>query len=159
MTAHKEFCSLRPAPMLTLTPALITGNPEIDRHHADFIDALKAVSGASGDGVLEALEHLQSHCEVHFEFENAQMKASNFPPIGCHVGEHEMVTETVRAVRERVAGGNPAIAQSLGPALTQWFENHVQSMDAVLALYLAQPPQADAATADGAAAPACGVPP
>lgn len=144
--------------MLTLTPALTTGNAEIDRHHAEFIDALNAVGSASGDAVLAALDHLQSHCAAHFEFENAQMKASNFPPIGCHLGEHDMVTETVRAVRQRVADGNPEIAQSLGPALAQWFENHVQSMDAVLALYLAQPPEAyaPAPAAGGITAPACG---
>ena len=146
--------------MLTLTPALTTGNAAIDRHHADFIDALNAVSTAQGDAVLAALDHLQTHCDAHFAFENAQMEASNFPPIGCHIGEHEMVTETVRAVRQRVAGGNWQIAQSLGPALAQWFENHVQSMDAVLALYLAQPPEAYALAPapDSITAPACGVP-
>ena len=147
--------------MLTLPPALTTGNADIDRHHADFLDALNAVGAASGDAVLAALDQLQAHCEVHFTFENEQMKASNFPPIGCHLGEHDMVTETVRAVRQRVAAGYPEIAQSLEPALTQWFENHVQSMDAVLALYLAQPPENWAAAPAGAASastPACGVP-
>ncbi len=144
--------------MLTLTPSLTTGNAEIDRHHADFIDALNAVGTAQGDAVLAALDHLQTHCDAHFAFENAQMTVSNFPPIGCHIGEHEMVTETVRAVRQRVADGNVQMAQSLGPALTQWFENHVQSMDAVLALYLAQPPQAYAPASEGITATACGVP-
>ena len=77
-----------------------------------------------------------------------------------------MVTETVRAVRARAAAGHPEIAQTLGPALTEWFENHVQSMDAVLARYFAQPPAQYAAapagaetdsTAPGCSPAACGV--
>lgn len=126
--------------MLTLHSALMTGDAEIDQHHADFVGALNAVGSAPAGGVVDALDHLLAHCETHFTFENAQMKASNFPPIGCHLGEHDMVTETVRAVRARAAAGHPEIAQTLGPALTEWFENHVPSMDAVLARYLAQPP-------------------
>lgn len=153
--------------MLTLHSALITGDAEIDRHHADFVAALNAVGSAPADGVVAALDHLLAHCETHFTFENAQMKTSNFPPIGCHLGEHDMVTETVRAVRARAAAGHPEIAQTLGPALTEWFENHVQSMDAVLARYLAQPPEQYAAapvdaeadgTAPGCGPAACGVP-
>lgn len=153
--------------MLTLHAALLTGDASIDQHHADFVAALNAVSSAPASGVVDALDHLLAHCETHFTFENAQMKASNFPPIGCHLGEHEMVTETVRAVRARAAAGHPEIAQTLGPALTEWFENHVQSMDAVLARYLAQPPDQYAAapadaetdgTAVGCGPTACGVP-
>ena len=153
--------------MLTLHAALLTGDADIDQHHADFVIALNAVGNAPADGVVDALDHLLAHCEAHFSFENAQMKASNFPPIGCHLGEHDMVTETVRAVRARAAAGHPEIAQTLGPALSEWFENHVQSMDAVLARYLAQPPEQYAAApvdakADGAAVgcgpTACGVP-
>lgn len=143
--------------MLSLHSALITGDAEIDRHHAEFVAALNAVGNAAPEDVVATLDHLLACCEAHFRFENEQMKASNFPPIGCHLGEHDMVTETVRAVRARAAAGHPQIAQTLGPALTEWFENHVQSMDAVLARYLAQPPgQYAAATvgsdADNAAA-------
>ena len=125
--------------MLTLTAEMSTGNGEIDRHHADFVEALNAIDAVEGDDVLVALDRLIAHCEAHFAFENEQMEASHFPPIGCHLGEHEMVIETVREVRRRVAAGHPEIAGSLGPALSEWFSNHVQSMDAVLARYLAQP--------------------
>ena len=144
--------------MLILTPELCTGDAEIDRHHADFIEALNAIDAVADHGVIAALDRLIAHCETHFEFENAQMKASNFPPIGCHLSEHEMVTETVREVRRHAAEGNPAVAKNLGPALAQWFENHVQSMDAVLARYLAQPPEMMAAAPALTEAPACGVP-
>lgn len=143
--------------MLTLTPELLTGNAEIDRHHTDFIEALNAIATVPGEQLMQALEHLIAHCEAHFAFENDQMQASQFPPASCHTGEHEMVLETVREVRRRVVAGNPKIAASLGPALSEWFSNHVQSMDAVLALYLAQP-ERQVRTASATVAPACQIP-
>lgn len=141
--------------MLTLTPELITGNADIDRHHADFVEALNAIGSANGDDMVAALDRLIAHCQAHFDFENEQMQASHFPPIGCHAGEHEMVIETVREVRRRAAAGHPEIAAGLGPALSEWFSNHVQSMDAILARYLAQPEAFAAAPAE---AGGCGVP-
>ena len=124
---------------MQMSPALTTGNAEIDRHHVDFVEALNALEGASDEAVVGVLDNLISHCEAHFGFENEQMKASGFPPIGCHAGEHDMVLETVREIRKRAVAGQPGMARSLGPALSEWFENHVQSMDSILARFLADP--------------------
>ena len=131
--------------MSALAPHLITGHADIDAHHREFVDALAALSHA--DDVTVALDRFVAHCEAHFSFENEQMEASGFPPIGCHRGEHDMVLETAREVRRRVAAGDERLAASLVPALTEWFDNHVMSMDAVLARYLEQ---------GASAQPACG---
>lgn len=131
--------------MSPLASHLLTGHPDIDAHHREFVEALAAIG--QPDDVVAALDRFVAHCEAHFSFENAQMEESGFPPIGCHRGEHDMVLETVREVRRRVAAGDARLAASLVPALTEWFDNHVMSMDAVLARFLAQ---------GGLAQPACG---
>ena len=123
--------------MLAFTPDLATGNPEIDDHHIQFVEALNAVSGAAESDLVPLLTRLAAHCDEHFGFENRQMEESGFPPIGCHLGEHEMVQQTVREVLRRVEAGEPQFAKNLGPALAQWFENHARTMDVMLAQHLA----------------------
>ena len=123
--------------MLAFTPDLATGNPEIDDHHIQFVEALNAVSGAAESDLVPLLARLAAHCDEHFGFENRQMEESGFPPIGCHLGEHEMVQQTVREVLRRVEAGEPQFAKNLGPALAQWFENHARTMDVMLAQHLA----------------------
>ena len=91
--------------MLTFTPDLATGNAEIDDHHVQFIDALNALSDAPDAEMVALLTRLAAHCDEHFGFENRQMEESGFPPIGCHLGEHEMVQQTVREVLRRAEAG------------------------------------------------------
>ena len=126
--------------MLAFTPDLATGNPDIDDHHVQFIDALNAVSTASDADMVALLTRLAAHCDEHFGFENQQMETSNFPPIGCHLGEHAMVQETVREVLRRAEAGEPQFAKNLGPALAQWFDQHARTMDVMLAQHLAGVP-------------------
>lgn len=123
--------------MLAFTPDLATGNPEIDDHHIQFVEALNAVSGAADSELVPLLTRLATHCDEHFGFENRQMEESGFPPIGCHLGEHEMVQQTVREVLRRAEAGEPQFAKNLGPALAQWFDNHARTMDVILAQHLA----------------------
>ena len=123
--------------MLTFTPDLATGNAEIDDHHVQFIDALNALSDAPDAEMAALLTRLAAHCDEHFGFEDRQMEASGFPPIGCHLGEHEMVQQTVREVLRRAEAGEPQFAKNLGPALAQWFDNHARTMDVMLAQHLA----------------------
>ncbi len=131
-----------PPDMLAFTPDLATGNAEIDDHHVQFIDALNAVSTAADGDMVALLTRLSAHCDEHFGFENQQMEESGFPPIGCHLGEHEMVQETVREVLRRAEAGEPQFARNLGPALAQWFGQHARTMDVMLAQHLAGAPAA-----------------
>ena len=73
------------------------------------------------------------------------MEETNFPPLHCHVREHEGVLEISREVRNRVAAGETHLAAVLAKAVAEWFVNHAASMDAVLAMYLKQPDMAQAA--------------
>ena len=52
--------------MLAFTPDLATGNPEIDDHHVQFIDALNAVGSADDGDMVTLLTRLAAHCDEHF---------------------------------------------------------------------------------------------
>ena len=66
------------------------------------------------------------------------MAACGFPPLHCHKGEHAKVLETVVEVRRRVAEGDVELGHKLAEALAEWFPQHAQSMDAMLALFMRQ---------------------
>lgn len=80
------------------------------------------------------------------------MEAIRFPPLHCHVREHEGVLEITREVRNRVAAGETHLAGVLAKAVAQWFVDHAAGMDKVLALCLQHPDQVQAAMA---CQPAC----
>jgi len=59
-----------------------------------------------------------------------------FPPLTCHVGEHEGVLEIAREVRRRAAAGETGYGKILAQGVAEWFANHATSMDLVLAQYI-----------------------
>jgi len=110
----------------------------MDDTHREFVAQLNRVGEAADDGVLAALDDFIAHTEAHFSQEEQWMDAIEFPPRGCHRGEHEKIMETVRAVRTRVAAGDARLGRTLAEALAEWFPQHATSMDAILALYMTE---------------------
>jgi hemerythrin-like metal-binding protein len=110
----------------------------MDDTHREFVEQLNRVGAAADAAVLAALDDFIEHSEAHFAQEEQWMDAIEFPPRGCHRGEHEKVLETVREVRKRVAAGDVQLARTLAEALAEWFPRHATSMDAILAMYMTQ---------------------
>ena len=114
------------------------GQPVMDDTHREFVEQLNRVAAAADAGVLPALDDFIAHTEVHFGQEEQWMDAIEFPPRGCHRGEHAKIIETVREVRRRVAAGDATLGRTLAEALAEWFPQHATSMDAILALYMTE---------------------
>ncbi len=110
----------------------------MDNTHREFVEQLNRVGVAPDAGVLAALDDFIAHTEAHFSQEEQWMDAIEFPPRGCHRGEHDKVLETVREVRKRVATGDVQIARTLAAALAEWFPQHALSMDAILAMHMTE---------------------
>ena len=125
-------------PVLAWSDQLAIGQSVMDDTHREFVAQLNRVGEAADDGVLTALDDFIAHTEVHFSQEEQWMDAIEFPPRGCHRGEHEKIMETVRAVRTRVAAGDARLGRTLAEALAEWFPQHATSMDAILALYMTE---------------------
>ena len=126
-------------------PSLELHHAEMDKTHQEFVDLLNRVAGAAGGGLTQALDELIAHTEAHFAQEQQWMEATRFPPLHCHVREHEGVLEISREVRNRVAAGETHLAGVLAKAVAEWFADHAAGMDTMLAMHLKQPDQAQPA--------------
>jgi hemerythrin len=127
--------------IIEFTPALALGNTQMDDTHREFAELLNRIGSAPDAALVALLDEFVRHTEAHFALEQQWMEEKAFPPAHCHVREHEGVLEITREVRNRVANGETHLAGVLAKAVAEWFTNHVASMDAVLALFLAHPEQ------------------
>jgi hemerythrin-like metal-binding protein len=118
---------------ITWSPALELGDARMDATHREFAAAVNAVTDAADADLLERLDDLIAHTADHFGQENRWMEMLPFPPIHCHVGEHDGVIDIMREARQYVAEGKHEVGRVLARELGPWFENHARSMDAVLA--------------------------
>ena len=110
----------------------------MDDTHREFVAQLNCVGAATDAAVLAALDEFIAHTEAHFAQEEQWMESIAFPPRGCHQDEHAKILETAREVRKRVAAGEPRLGRMLAEALAEWFPQHAASMDAMLAMYMAE---------------------
>lgn len=109
------------------------GVDAMDDTHREFVASLNALAEAPADALLARLDELIDHTARHFSAENEWMAMLPFPPVHCHVAEHEGVLGAMRLAREYVAEGKLEVGRVLGPELVSWFENHARTMDAMLA--------------------------
>lgn len=113
--------------------------PMDDIHH-EFVELCAALSENNPDTFIQRLDALIAHSVDHFEQENRWMEETAFPPAGCHRQEHESVLEVMREVRRRVEEGDTELAARLAEELPHWFEHHVDTMDNMLARFMANLP-------------------
>ena len=108
----------------------------MDETHREFIALLNRLAEAPDEKMLAALDEFIRHTEEHFAQEQRWMEQRTYPPLACHVREHEGVLETAHEVRRHVAAGETRFGLVLAKAVAEWFANHASSMDHVLALYM-----------------------
>ncbi|WP_119155285.1 hemerythrin domain-containing protein [Caldimonas tepidiphila] len=123
-------------PQLSWTDALLLGYAPMDEDHQEFVELVEAMQKAA-DGELPALvEAFAAHAKAHFEAENAWMVETDFPARDCHIDEHAAVLRSVEQVRQRLAGGDFAIARRLAAELAGWFPGHADYLDSALAHWM-----------------------
>jgi hemerythrin len=123
-------------PVMEWSDALVLDKGIMDETHREFIELLNRLAEAPDEKMLAALDEFISHTEEHFAQEQRWMEQMTYPPLTCHVKEHDGVLETAHEVRRRVAGGETRFGLVLAKAVAEWFANHASSMDHVLALYM-----------------------
>lgn len=116
--------------------ALIVGDPLLDAMHREFVELIAALEAADDAAMLAAVDTVIAHTQAHFRQETTLMQIHGFAPIHCHDSEHAQVMEVMLAVRERVAAGEAGFGRTLAPALMEWLQHHVPTMDFVLAAWL-----------------------
>ncbi|MBC3910046.1 MULTISPECIES: hemerythrin domain-containing protein [Undibacterium] len=113
----------------------------MDDTHKEFVELCAALSEDNPATFLARLDALIVHSIAHFEQENQWMAETAFPPAGCHRQEHEAVLEVMQEVRRRVELGEADLATRLAEELPLWFEHHVDTMDNMLARFMASNPE------------------
>lgn len=114
----------------------VLGHEPMDETHREFIALVNALAAAPGEDALAALRTLIEHTEAHFAQENRWMEESGFPPIHCHVGEHERVLESLNSVLAMMEKGNSGLGRVVAGEMSPWFDNHAATMDAALAWHM-----------------------
>lgn len=113
----------------------------MDDTHKEFVELCAVLSEDNPATFLARLDALIVHSIAHFEQENQWMAETAFPPAGCHRQEHEAVLEVMQEVRRRVELGEADLATRLAEELPLWFEHHVDTMDNMLARFMASNPE------------------
>jgi hemerythrin len=107
-------------------------------------DLADAITGhekgqVSVETVLHRFEALFEHTQVHFGLEEEAMQKAGFPPYPVHKGEHVRVLEEMEAeeVHFRETGDTARLRAYVTEGVPAWFIQHIQSMDAVTAQFVA----------------------
>ena len=114
--------------------SLLLGQARMDDTHREFVEYYNAFANAPEDAFFERFDAFIQHTVAHFDQENRWMEKVGFP--GCHRAEHDRVLEVIREVRKRAEAGDRFLAKRLLEELPQWFDSHVNGMDAALAFHL-----------------------
>lgn len=117
-------------------PRYQLGCAPMDDTHREFVDWINRLAQLPDGEFLPQFDAFFAHTEHHFAQENQWMEESAFPPLHCHVGEHERVLATLRSLRKMVERGDVAIGRRAVEELVGWFDNHAATMDTALAVHM-----------------------
>lgn len=116
----------------------------MNRDHAEFVALLQKILDAlsNSDKLVQVdalLDELLAHTHRHFAEEEREMRATGFPPYLMHQGEHGRVLGAMAAkISEWHAGHDrTALKAWLEGPVSDWFVNHVSTMDTMTARYIA----------------------
>jgi len=118
------------------SPELGLDMPLMDDTHEEFIALLAAAVEAPDAELLSRWAELIDHTQVHFDREDAWMAATGFAAGNCHATQHDVILQVMREGGKRGLKGELDLVRQMAHELGLWFANHVQSMDAGLALHL-----------------------
>ena len=122
-------------PLMEWGPKLSVGITAFDTEHQrlvtmvnDLFDAVNAGKGKDRLGPI--LDLLIGYTVTHFQHEEREMKAHNFPAFAKHKEEHDALTKQVAEVRQKfAAGNNAALSAEVMAFLKNWLIKHIMGTD------------------------------
>jgi hemerythrin-like metal-binding protein len=113
------------------------GVADMDATHRDFVALASRLAQADDAAFAALFGQLLDHTRGHFAAEDAKMRATRFPALGEHVGEHQRVLGELRAFNRSVQAGRQRMARAyVRESLPEWFALHLATMDSALAAHL-----------------------
>ncbi len=116
--------------------ALALGLDAMDDTHEEFFGLLSAAANAPQAALLQRWDELIEHTRGHFAQENRWMADTGFSSTNCHIAQHHVILQIMEEGLKRGRQGELTLVRQLALELGSWFPQHVQGMDAALALHL-----------------------
>jgi hemerythrin-like metal-binding protein len=116
--------------------SLALGLPSMDDTHEEFFGLLARVIQAPDGLLLQEWQEIIAHTDAHFAREDGWMRSTGFSSSNCHIGQHHAILSIMKEGGVRGAAGELTLVRQMAHELGIWFPQHVQSMDAALALHL-----------------------
>ena len=116
------------------------GDPRLDAEHGEFARLSQRLLVATAEQALAALDALEAHALNHFTAEDADLRRIGGANATCHLDEHAAVLKSLGEVREVLKRPQPPVDlhRRLALQLMDWLPEHVQAMDAGLAVVRTQ---------------------
>jgi hemerythrin-like metal-binding protein len=112
-----------------------TGDAQLDAGQRALLAAIAYTSETGDDKLPQAFAEMVDTLEAKFRFEESLMETIDLPSIHTHREQHMRVLAALR-LAESSLEVEPWLARHALALLEDWFELHVQTQDAVLALAL-----------------------
>jgi hemerythrin len=134
--------SLETDAMPSWTPALATGDAQIDKQHQEIFRRVDALHAAllRGDRQESAslVEFVGTYVGDHFSAEESAMKGSEYPASARHKSAHVRFVRDYLAVAKdfELHGPSPSVALELNAWLVAWLNEHILEADVALARHL-----------------------
>ena len=118
--------------METWNSAMPLSVAAMDEVHRDLLAQMNALLVGTDSEVAQGMERLVRLMECDFRDEEALMERIGYPGIRAHMEQHARVL----AALHRIEPGDVPAARAALVLLPQWFEVHLATLDAALAVTL-----------------------
>jgi len=113
------------------------GVTEMDGTHRKFTALVNLLIEADDTEFVALFGRLLDHCREHFSNEGRLMRISRFPALAEHEGEHHRIYGDLVQMNRTVQRGRLKLARAyVRQGLEEWFNLHLETMDAALAAHL-----------------------
>ncbi|NLE90487.1 MAG: bacteriohemerythrin [Dehalococcoidales bacterium] len=126
---------------ITWDQSLATDIPNIDHQHQKLVELVNKVGSAMKDSMgnevlLEVVTELINYTKSHFRYEEQYMESIKYPKLAEHKQVHQMVTQQVSELYEKIKEGKYVSPVQVSNMLKEWISNHILKVDMHYAKYL-----------------------
>ena len=115
------------------------GMAEMDSVHREFIAQVAALIAAGNDEFPALFQALIDHTRAHFTKEGQLMRSSKYRGLPEHESEHHRVLGELLQLNRSLKRGRLTLVRAyVREGLPEWFDTHLATMDAALAMHLKQ---------------------
>lgn len=96
--------------MYTLTPAMLTGIPQLDAEHHDLVAAINQLRAAEADEAAaecgKCLRQFREQLATHFESEEIYLRLLQYPAADRHAEHHGRILSTLDELQQALISGD-----------------------------------------------------